>query len=389
MTRYEDVNNLASRPERVKNSVLTLYLNVDQSLQPNLNRGFETTFRNLQSAVRRTIKGEDELKLFDMAAAQVAKFVAGYQANRRVLVVVFDAVDGFLWTQDFDFPIASALRWGREAFVERLAAALAEHESVAIALIDRAKLRLFLMILGDLHEHAEQAFDRKGVRHPRTAGMDMIGAASHADQKADEHVRRNLRQMAAQIAKSMADAGIRRLILAGSPEVTAELGSLLPKRLAANIVGRVDIAITATPAQIRAALSSILEQLKIESDNGVVNELTTAAAKAGPVVVGCARTLHALNESRVWRLVYAAGFHSPGYECSECGAIFSTRVARCPACAATVRRADDIIERAVDHAMRKGAKVEVIRGEEAESALLNAGGIGAFLRTRRRVARAS
>jgi peptide subunit release factor 1 (eRF1) len=43
---------------------------------------------------------------------------------------------------------------------------------------------------------------------------------------------------------------------------------------------------------------------------------------------------------------------------------------------------EDVVERAVDHAVRKGANVEVIRSEEAESSLTNAGGIGAFLRTR-------
>ena len=45
-------------------------------------------------------------------------------------------------------------------------------------------------------------------------------------------------------------------------------------------------------------------------------------------------------------------------------------------------RIEDVVERAVGHAIRKGAKIEVIRSEEAESSLINAGGIGAYLRTR-------
>jgi peptide subunit release factor 1 (eRF1) len=47
-----------------------------------------------------------------------------------------------------------------------------------------------------------------------------------------------------------------------------------------------------------------------------------------------------------------------------------------------VTRIEDVVERAVDHGVRHGASVEVIRSEEAESSLMNAGGIGAFLRTR-------
>jgi peptide subunit release factor 1 (eRF1) len=41
----------------------------------------------------------------------------------------------------------------------------------------------------------------------------------------------------------------------------------------------------------------------------------------------------------------------------------------------------DVVERAVEHAVRKGAKIEVVTGEAAAS-LYNVGGIGAFLKAR-------
>jgi peptide subunit release factor 1 (eRF1) len=100
------------------------------------------------------------------------------------------------------------------------------------------------------------------------------------------------------------------------------------------------------------------------------------------VVIGLAHTLYALNQRRVWQLVYADAFHAPGYECTKCAALFSTDATSCSFCGSVVRPIEDVVECAVDHAVRRGARIEVIRGEEAESSLMNAGGIGAFLRTR-------
>src|SRR4030095_9540709 len=55
--------------------------------------------------------------------------------------------------------------------------------------------------------------------------------------------------------------------------------------------------------------------------------------------------------------------------------------ARCAYCGSRVRGVGNIIERAVDRAFRKHARVEVVT-EEACAALKKVGGIGAFLKTR-------
>src|SRR6185369_9026641 len=47
MLTLNDIQMLASRPERSEDTVLTLYLDVDQSNQANLNRGFERQFKDL------------------------------------------------------------------------------------------------------------------------------------------------------------------------------------------------------------------------------------------------------------------------------------------------------------------------------------------------------
>jgi peptide subunit release factor 1 (eRF1) len=248
---------------------------------------------------------------------------------------------------------------------------------------------MFTLFLGDIEEHIREGFNHKKVRHTKTVGTDHLGASSHAQRKADEQILLNLRHTVKDIDAMLEHYGVRRIILAGSPEITAELQTLLPKRVASHVIGTMDIATSATIEEIRNAALPIAEKSERDTEEALVTDLVTSAAKSRRVVIGLGHTLHALNQRRVWQLVYVDGFHSSGYECALCVALLSNETTACPFCGSTVFRIEDIVERAVDHAMRKGVKIEVIRGEEAKSSLANSGGIGAFLRTRTATVRVS
>ena len=389
MLTLNDIHTLASRPKRAETSILTVYLDLDQSKQANLNRGFETQLRDMLAGLKKRIRAENELSAFEDAGERIQSFVQQYGVGARGLALAHDASDGFFWFKELRFPVVNRARWDREVFMEPLAAALDEYERVGIVLLDRASLRLLTMYLGELEEHVRQTFDHRKIRHTKTVGMDNLGAASHAQRKADEQVRVNLRQMIKRTEHTMTDFGVHRIILAGSPEITAKFRALLPKRLAWEIIGTLDLAIDATPQQIQMAAELIAEKFERKTEQLLVTDLVTSAAKGGNVVNGLGHTLHALNQGRVWQLVYAPSFHAPGHECGTCASLYPAEANSCSSCGSTLQRVEDIVERAVDNAMCKGVKVEVIRDEQAESDLLNAGGMGALLRSRRPSTRAS
>jgi len=382
MLTTDDLHKLASRPERAQKTVLTIYLDVDQSKQANQNRGFEKQLKNMLSSVRDTIHNEAEMKAFEVAYQRTGDFIAGYHLGARGLAIVFDASDGCFWSLEADFPIRNEIRWGSEVFVGPLAVALDEYEPVGIVLLDRANLRLFTMFLGEVEEHIQEGFNHRRVRHTKTVGMDHIGSASRAQRKADELIRLNLRHVTKNMQLMLEQRGIHRIIVAGSPEITTELRAILPKRLASQVIGTADIATNATIADIRSAAAPLAEKFERDTEDALVTDLVTSAAKSRRVVIGLGHTLHALNQRRLWQLVYVDGLHSPGYECPQCAALFSIETTSCSFCGSAVTPIEDVVERAVDHAVRRGATVEVIRSEKAESSLMNAGGIGAFLRTR-------
>jgi histone H3/H4 len=382
MLTTNDLQQLTSRPERAEKTVLTLYLDVDQSKQANLNRGFEKQVKDMLANVGDAIHDDIEMKAFKNASQRVEAFVTRYHVGARGLAIVFDASDGFFWSQEIDFPIHNRIRWGREVLVAPLAVGIDEYEPIGIVLLDRANLRLFTMFLGEVEEHIREGFDHRKVRHTKTVGMNHMGSASHAQRKADEQIRLNLRHIAKDMELMLEQHSIRRIILAGSPEITTELRSVLPRPVQSHVIGTVDLAITATIEDIRSKAVPLAEKFERDTENGIVKDLVTSAAKSARVVVGLVNTLYALNRRRIWQLVYADEFHSPGYECPKCAALFSIETVSCSFCGSAVSSIEDVVERAVDHAVRRGAMVEVIRGAEAESSLMNAGGIGAFLRTR-------
>jgi peptide subunit release factor 1 (eRF1) len=382
MITIAEIQALASRPEHKENSVLTLYLNIDQSRQANLNRGFENELKDLLASARDKIQGSAELEAFEKAAGRVQEFVAGHSVRARGLAAFCDSADGFFWGEEMDFPVENRVRWGREASVQPLVAAIDEYERVGIVLLDRAKLRLFTMSLGQVEERIREDFDTRKVRHTKTVGMDHLASASRAQRKADGQVHMNLRHAVKDIDWLLGRHVTRRIVLAGLPEVTAELRGTLPKRLGSLVIGEIDVAVGATLDEISTAVAPVGDRFERETERSIVDNLVTSAAKSTRATIGLAHTLHALNQRRVWQLVYADGVHTSGYECVNCDALFSSEDSACALCGSPMSRVDDVVERAVDHAFRKGIGVEVIRDGEAESSLINAGGIGAFLRTR-------
>jgi peptide subunit release factor 1 (eRF1) len=383
MLTANDLQKLGLRSEQTENTVLTVYLDVDQSQQANLNRGFERQLKDMLSSVRAAIGNDGEMKAFESASLRIEDFVERYQPSARGLAIVADASDGYFWNEETAFPISNQIRWGREAFVGPMVLALDEYERIGIVLLDRANSRLFTMLLGEVEEHIQEGFNHRKVRHIKTVGMDHLGSASRAQRKADEQVRLNLRHIAKDMDQMFEQQGVGRIILAGSPEITSALQAILPKRLESKVIGSMDLAMNATIDEVRRAAKPLAEKFERDAEEKLVNELITSAAKSTRVVTGLGRTLYALNQRRIWQLVYTDGFHTAGYECAACAALFSLETASCSFCGSAVTLIPDVVERAIDHAVRRGAKIEVIRGEEAESLLMNAGGIGAFLRTRK------
>lgn len=139
---------------------------------------------------------------------------------------------------------------------------------------------------------------------------------------------------------------------------------------------------------VLSATHDIDEEYEHDTEVQTVKEVIRGAARHEKTAAGLGHTLKAVNSDRVWELIYSEGLTSPGFECMKCAALFSLERKSCVYCGGSVHPVKDVVERAVDHALRKGAKIEVVTGEASDS-LKSVGGIGAFLKTRTAGLRAS
>ena len=370
---------LFTRRERPVPSVLSVYLDVDQSREINLNRGFEKHLKDITASIRETITDPLERERFDTAAARISDFVSVYEVHARGLAIFFDVTDGFFWHDELNVATDTQVRWDCEFFLQPLAGVLDEFEKYAIVLLDHANMRLFRMCLGSIEEVAHRHFNRKAVQHIKSVGMDHLGSASNAQHRADEKIRGNLRRMIKDIDALVQSEHVEHLVLAGSSEMTSELRGLLPKRLALRVVGALELSFEASPGDVLAAASRLAQEYERSGEAITVREVMTAAAKNGKAVAGLSRTLNAVNHGRVWQLIYSAGFRPPGFECTKCTALVTLERSECVYCGGRLRPVRDVVERAVEHALRSGARIEVVKGE-ASAALK--GGIAAFLKAR-------
>jgi hypothetical protein len=202
-----------------------------------------------------------------------------------------------------------------------------------------------------------------------------------AQRRADEQIRSNLRNVVEAADKLIQTRQLTRLVLAGTRETTAELQRLMPKRLLRCVIGAVELATDASAADVLAATQNVAVTYERETELQTVHEVLTAAAKHQKAVVGLGHTLKAVNADRIWQLVYSEDYSCPGFECRKCRALFSIKREACLYCGALLDTVNDVVERAVQHALRNGGRIEMVTGEAATT-LGNAGGIGAFLKTR-------
>ena len=377
----KDLQTLFSRQERPNKSILSIYLNVDQSNQSNLNRGFETHLKTMNSSLRYKIRGAAEMERFQNAAHHIEDFVSAFGPGARAIALFFDATDGFFWHQEMDAPVENQVRWDRELFLQPLAAALDESERFGVVLLDHAHRRVFSVFLGEITEYPRNGFDPRKVRHIKTVGTDHLGSASRVQHKADEQIRTNLRKVAEDVDWLVKTQRVHFLVLAGRSEVTSELREMLPKRLALLVAGAIDLAIDSSPKDVLGAVSVVNEQHERDTEIQMVKEVVTAAAKKQKAVAGLSHTLNAVNQGRVWQLIYADGLASPGFECRECARLTTVQRRTCHYCGGKIQPVKDVIERAVEHGLRQGARIEVVKGN-ASATLKLSGGIGAFLKAR-------
>ncbi|SRR5260370_163394 len=357
--------------------VLSAYLDTDQSNATNVNRGFEVVLKNMMRDVEHTLDN-DARGEFEADAAQVLEFLKNYREPKLGLVIFHDESEGLFWIQPLRVAVRNGVWWRDTPYVRPLTELLDEHERYGVALTDREHARLFTVFLGEVEEHLE-AFAKADVTHIKTSGTDHLRSQMNFQRKGDEHAHSHLKHTAQLMSRLATIHEFDRLILAGTVEATSELHGLLPKFLRTRVAGKISLPVGSNVAQVLEQTLKIEEDVERKREVDLVEELITAASKQRHAVRGLDDTLLALQEWRVWQLIYADGFGPRGGQCTNCRALLAKDSEGCGYCGEAVRVVEDLIELAVARVIEMQGKVEQVRGAAA-TRLKEAGSVGALLR---------
>lgn len=372
-TFRQQIDVIAGHPE----PVLSVYLNVNPVHPENQGQAY-------------LLRLKDALKQLQapMALAERIRELVELERVEYRMLVIFAAPDGLFETYRLQVDLPDAFRWG-EPYVTPLVLVLEEYRPYGVALLDAKKLRFLVTSLGEIEESApaqvnpwvgEASITRSAgwqdvstsPSRPAPRGgvvtddfVDRIGAHMHHFYKeAGETVRR-----------LAFEKGIGRLILAGPHDRVAEFRHALPHELQDRVVAEAHIPTNASEGEILKRLENVRKRAEHEREA----QLLAEARERG--VRGLRETLLALQEeNRVYRLLVPWELEGEVRWCeNDRLAVQDVAQEECPYCGReTYLR--PLVEALIDLAAARGARIEFMRGENAESLRAGFGGLAGLIR---------
>jgi stalled ribosome rescue protein Dom34 len=252
-----------------------------------------------------------------------------------------------------------------------------EHERYGVVLTDNKRARLFTVHMGELTEH-EDLFSETSQR-TRSLGADQMRAQKRRDQRHKEEIASHAKKVIDALHDLALRAPFDRLIVAGTPKATGQLVRLLPKRMRGKLMETVSMRVGGSQKEVLNKILAVQGRMEREQETVLVEGVLAELHDGGKAVAEFASVLDAVNQGRVWKLVYAKGLKKEGGECKACGSYSPHSIGPCVYCGGEVRPLPNSVDRLSQTVMEMGGQVEVVDGPAADD-LAPLGHIAALLR---------
>ncbi|HSO74431.1 MAG TPA: hypothetical protein VLU47_06305 [Blastocatellia bacterium] len=377
MISYQDIRQLQQLPSGPEASILSLYVNVDQSNAANLNRGFETEVESLfRKMPDSQLAPENNRPEFEAECRKVMEFLSEYTPKGKALVIFSDSRRDLWWQRDLQVSLPTSARWSATPWVRPLLEVIEDHDRFGVVLIDKHHARILTVDATGVQQQFEASSDVPN-KHA-TTGTDHIMSQGQMDRDHANHLRAHARRVAEELAVLVDRMKLTRVVISGPVEATSTFSSELPKRLEMLIIGTISAPVDATGERLLSELREIQQKAEHEDEARIVDSMITAAMKGDRAVLGISETLAAIQEGRVYRLVVTRDYRAEGKECTACRVLVADGPERCSFCGGELEPVPDLINRASHRVIEQAGRVQMVSGEAADK--LAASGIGAVLR---------
>ena len=287
-------------------------------------------------------------------------------------LVIFAAEDGFFEIHRLQVDLPESYRWG-DPMVAPLTLVLDAYEPYGAALLDAERFRYFVV---------SPLVDPDGGEEDKGNGfreVDVHPAEPYPRGGMDQEA--NVHKFFNQLGELARDVtfreGVRRLILAGPKERTAEFRRQLPQDLKDRVVAEEHLDLGAPEGEILDHLEEIREQAEQAREAALLEEIRESGVR------GPDETIAALQEeNRVYHLVALWELDGETRWCdNDSLAIRDITAEECPFCGqkTRVRPVTDVL---VDLTTERGSRLDFMRGENANTDTLRDefGGIAGLTR---------
>ncbi|RMG90451.1 MAG: hypothetical protein D6708_08425 [Candidatus Dadabacteria bacterium] len=149
----------------------------------------------------------------------------------------------------------------------------------------------------------------------------------------EEHLQRNLRTVADQLAGWVDERDVPRIVVAGPEEVAAAFEREVPRRLQGRLVARLRVDPHEPLPEVQA---KALDALARARDEAATARLRKVLDREGGRAVGVEAVSEAVRDGRVHELFLLDSFERPGWVCPSCGEMGERVPLGCPRCGAAV-----------------------------------------------------
>lgn len=255
--------------------------------------------------------------------------------------------------------------------VRELAALESEFGRVLCVAYDRTSARFFAVTPAAVDELPSLTADdttRTGRFHgPRAErGVRASSPGEHNfNQRIREEKQRHYAQIAQRLFAAMREAPVRGIVLAGTGADVAAVQAHLHPYVAEAVLGTTKLnPKTVTPADVLDAVLEVRRERERDWERRHVAELAEGLG-TGWALTGVTATLEALNRGQVRTLLVDSSTERSGFRCAASGRL-SITANGCNA-DGPPQPVPDVIDEAIEEALRQGCHVDVVEDPEART----------------------
>ena len=353
---------------------LTLYLDIDQNKQVNRKRGFVVQAEALLKDLKAT-HGPDR-RLAD-ANRRALGLVKKLRPKGSSALVVVNSSLKLAELYELGLPFAASAHWRKGAFLRPIVEAMDENERYGVVLTSTTRARIFTSYMGEITEYEDLISDT--TSRSKALGTDQWRSQGKREKRHNEEVVLHAKRVIDALHDLALQGPFDRLIVAGTQKATAQLVRLLPRRLQGKLVRTITMPVTASKKDVLAGILKLQQRMEREQEALLIEGLEAELHDGGKAVAGFAPVLDAVNQGRVWKLLYDKKLKVKGGECGDCGSYTPETKGPCPYCGDKVKAAAQTLDRLSQTVLEMGGQVEVV-DDSAAKRLGKHGSIAALLR---------